>query len=89
MLSDRKRDQTTNFLLFIVFAIWGTLAAVFTIFDLEISQLFYNGDSIWGNIGADYGEIPGYILIFISVGILFGSLLKNKHQQKNYFRICG
>ncbi|GAG53699.1 unnamed protein product, partial [marine sediment metagenome] len=49
-----------------VIIIWVALAIIFGIFDLVISIAVVDKSSIWGNVGADYGEIPGYILIAIA-----------------------
>ncbi len=77
-----KSTSITTIMLFVIVAVWGIFAAVFGMFDLEISQLIVNQNSIWGNIGAEYGELPGFCLIIISISILFGSLFDNKHKQK-------
>ncbi len=82
-----KSTTLTTIMLFVIVALWGIFAAVFGIFDLEISHLFINRSSIWGNIGADYGELPGFCLICVSICILFGSLFDNKHKQKIPFFI--
>jgi membrane-associated phospholipid phosphatase len=77
-----SQNKLISILLLVIFAIWGVLAAVFGIYDLGISQLFVNQNSVWGIIGADYGEIPGFCLLLIAIGILIGSLFNNKHKQK-------
>lgn len=82
-----KGTTITIGMLFVIIALWGILAALFGIYDLEISHLFVNQTSIWGNIGVDYGELPGFCLIVISVSILLGSLFDNKHKQKIPFYI--
>ncbi|MHA1156522.1 MAG: phosphatase PAP2 family protein [Candidatus Heimdallarchaeota archaeon] len=85
MMSDNRRIKSTTLttiMLFVIVALWGIFAAVFGIYDLEISHLFVNQSSIWGNIGADYGELPGFSLICVSICILLGSLFENKRKQK-------
>ncbi len=84
MLRNWKIKSTTKtpIILFVIVAFWGIFAALFGMFDLEISQLFVNQNSIWGNIGAEFGELPGFCIIIISICILLGSLFESKHRQK-------
>ncbi len=46
------------------------LAIVFGIYDLQISILVVDKQSIWGIFISDYGEIPGMIVILSSIFIL-------------------
>ncbi len=61
---------------------WIILAVVFGLLDLEISNAIVNFDSVLGNFGADFGEAPGFALIGIAIAVLFGGLIKDRHQQK-------
>ncbi len=54
----------------LVIVTWVILAIVFGLFDLQISILCVNNQSIWAQFIADYGEIPGMIVIFSSILIL-------------------
>lgn len=68
--------------LIIIIIIWIVLAILFGIYDLEISIAIFNEQSNWGKFGADYGEVPGYILIAIALATLLGSYIKNIRKQK-------
>jgi membrane-associated phospholipid phosphatase len=48
-------------------ASWVALMIVSGFADLEISRAVVNRDSGWGNWGADFGEIPGYIAAALGV----------------------
>ena len=61
---------------------WIILAIIFGFTDVEISIAVVDEASIWGNFGAEYGEIPGYALIAIALATLLGSLLTNLILQK-------
>jgi membrane-associated phospholipid phosphatase len=62
--------------------LWIILAIIFGFFDLEISIIVVDENSNWGNFGADYGEIPGYSLIAISLATFLGGFIKNVYYQK-------
>lgn len=49
---------------------WVILAIIFGFFDLQISILFVDKQSLWGIFISDYGEIPGLIVILGSIFIL-------------------
>jgi membrane-associated phospholipid phosphatase len=66
----------------IALSTWVILAIIFGIYDLAISIAVVDKASIWGNFGADYGEIPGYVLIAIALATLLGSLFTNLKLQK-------
>jgi 2-methylaconitate cis-trans-isomerase PrpF len=53
-------------------SVWFVLAVVFGFTDLEISRAVVNESSNWGNFGADFGEVPGYALIAISLATFLG-----------------
>ncbi len=65
-----------------VIIVWVILAIIFGISDLVISIAVVDESSIWGNVGADHGETPGYILIAIALATLLGSLFTNLNMQK-------
>jgi membrane-associated phospholipid phosphatase len=66
----------------IVLLSWIILALIFGFYDLAISIAVVDEASIWGNFGAEYGEIPGYALIAIALATLLGSLFTNLKMQK-------
>ncbi len=66
----------------IALSTWVILAIIFGIYDLAISIAVVDEASIWGNFGADYGEVPGYVLIAIALATLLGSLFTNLKLQK-------
>lgn len=70
-------------LMILVVAIWIILASLFGIYDLQISIMLIDEQSNWGNFGADYGEVPGYILIAISLATFLGSYIKGVKRQKS------
>jgi membrane-associated phospholipid phosphatase len=63
-------------------SVWFVLAVVFGFTDLEISRAVVNESSNWGNFGADFGEVPGYALIAISLATFLGGFIKKLHYQK-------
>ncbi|MFX1234727.1 MAG: phosphatase PAP2 family protein [Promethearchaeota archaeon] len=69
-------------LMILIIVIWIFLAILFGIYDLEISTLVVDEQSNWGNFGADYGEVPGYILIAIALATFIGSYIRNIKKQK-------
>ena len=66
----------------VVVVIWVILGIIFGLSDLAISVAVFDEASIWGNLGADYGETPGYVLIAIALATLLGSLFTNLKLQK-------
>ncbi len=56
--------------LLIVIMSWVILATVFGFLDLQISILVVDKQAIWAQFIADYGEIPGMIVILSSILIL-------------------
>jgi membrane-associated phospholipid phosphatase len=71
-----------NLVLIFVVLLWIVLAIVFGIYDLQISIAFVDENSIWGNFGADYGEVPGYGLIAIALATYLGGFIPNIKKQK-------
>jgi len=72
----------------IIIVTWIILAIIFGFYDLEISMAVVNEGSVWGEFGADYGEIPGYALIAIALATFLGSFNKNLRLQKIPAYIC-
>ncbi|MHA2289081.1 MAG: phosphatase PAP2 family protein [Promethearchaeota archaeon] len=66
----------------LVLTIWIVLAVIFGFTDLAISISVVDKASLWGNFGAEYGEIPGYALIALALATLLGSLFTNLNLQK-------
>jgi len=61
---------------------WIILAVIFGFYDLAISIAVVDEASIWGDFGADIGEMPGYALIALALATLLGSLFTNLKLQK-------
>lgn len=51
-------------------AVWVTGMLVAGFADLRLSLAVVNQDSAWGQFGADYGELPGYVLALLATGLL-------------------
>ncbi len=75
-------DSLTTRLIIVVIVSWVILAIIFGFTDLYISIAIVDKESLWGNFGADFGETPGWALIFIAIAILIGSLMKDIKKQK-------
>lgn len=71
-----------NLLLICVILVWAILAIIFGIYDKQISIAFVDESSVWGNFGADYGEVPGYGLIAIALATYIGGYISNIKMQK-------
>ncbi|MFW9995958.1 MAG: phosphatase PAP2 family protein [Candidatus Odinarchaeota archaeon] len=54
-----------------VAACWIILALVFAIYDLQISIAIVDRHSSWAEFIADYGEVPGHLVTFLSLLIIF------------------
>lgn len=79
---EKTKWLSTGFLLVIIILTWIILAIIFGFYDLEISIAVVNEGSVWGEFGADYGELPGYALIAIALATFLGSFNKNLKFQK-------
>ena len=77
-----KLERPLKQLLILILICWIILAIIFGLTDLEISKALLNRESIWANIGKDFGEGPGYGLIAISIGILIGSRKDDLRKQR-------
>ena len=71
-----------NLLLIYVILVWIILAIIFGVYDLQISIAVVDENSVWGNFGADYGEMPGYGLIAVALATYLGGYIKNTKKQK-------
>jgi len=76
------KGSLINKLLLIIVISWIILAVIFGFTDLEISKAVVNESSLWGNFGADFGEVPGYVLITIALVVLIGGYNPNLRKQK-------
>jgi len=76
------KGSLINKLLLIIVISWIILAVIFGFTDLEISKAVVNKSSLWGNFGADFGEVPGYVLITIALVVLIGGYNPNLRKQK-------
>ncbi len=81
-MTDNTSKLNVKKLILIVIVIWVVLSIIFGLYDLAISIAVVDEASIWGNFGADYGEVPGYALIIIALATLLGSLFTNLKMQK-------
>ena len=80
---NRKFFKTPlGYLLITIIIVWVILALLFGIFDLNISIMVVDEDSLWGEFGAEYGEPPGYGLISIGLAVLIGGYIKDLKKQK-------
>ncbi|MHA2121481.1 MAG: phosphatase PAP2 family protein [Promethearchaeota archaeon] len=76
------RKSFANKLFLCIIWLWIILAVIFGFTDLEISIAVVDESSSWGNFGADFGEVPGYVLIAIALATFLGGFIKNLHYQK-------
>ena len=81
-MSEKTNWSMVSKLTLIVLVSWIILAIIFGIYDLNISIAVVDGNSDWGNFGADYGELPGYALIGIALATFLGGNVKNLKLQK-------
>jgi len=82
MLENFKQSAIGKLLLSIII-VWVILAIIFGFTDLAISKVVVDENSLWGIIGREYGEAPGYGLIAIALSALIGSYNDNLGKQKN------
>ncbi len=76
------KESLVDKLLIILVVSWVILAIIFGFKDLEISKAVVNDSSLWGNFGAEYGEVPGYALITIALSVLIGGYNPDLRKQK-------
>jgi membrane-associated phospholipid phosphatase len=69
-------------ILLIILIILGICAIIFGFYDLQISNAMVNETSQLAEFGRDYGELPGYGLIAVSILILSGGYFKTVKVQK-------
>ncbi len=75
-------NRNLKIILWFILISWVILAILFGIFDLQISIAVVNESSAWGIFGRNYGEAPGWGLIFICLAILIGNISQNIAKQK-------
>lgn len=76
------KESLVDKLLIILVVSWVILAIIFGITDLDISKAVVDENSLWGNFGAEYGEVPGYALIAIALSALIGGYDPDLRKQK-------
>lgn len=76
------KDSLINKLMILIIVSWIILAVVFGFTDLEISKAVVDENSVWGNFGEEFGEVPGYGLIAIALSVFIGSFNKDVKKQK-------
>jgi len=67
---------------FLSLTIFLLLLVIGTFYDLEISKLVVDKTQRWAKFIEDYGEMPGYIVIIISISLQISSM-KPKEDLKN------
>lgn len=72
----------TRTLLYILLIVWGVCAVIFAIWDLQISLILVDQNSIWARFIADYGEVPGTISIIIAL-FIFNRVRDKSDKRKN------
>ena len=70
-------------LLYGIIGLWMCLAIIFGFFDLEISKIavIYK-DSLWSELGDDYGNKFGNSLFYLAITILIGSIFNDIKMQR-------
>ncbi|MHA1993727.1 MAG: phosphatase PAP2 family protein [Candidatus Hodarchaeales archaeon] len=81
-----KNPREKRPILFLLFGIWILLALVFIFFDLPISIVLVDYNSHWAKFVTLYGEIPGHIVISISIFVLFANGGRNTKWSDNLVR---
>lgn len=56
-----------------IIACWGLLALIFAIWDLQISFVLVDRQAGWAQLVADYGEVPGNIVIIVALMVFYVS----------------
>ncbi len=64
------KSQQLRHLFIAIICIWALFAIILAFFDLPISIALVDYNSQWAETVASYGEIPGYILISISLTLI-------------------
>ena len=75
--------DSINKMLYGIIGLWLFFAIFFGFFDLEISKLavIYN-DSLWSELGDDYGNKFGNSLFYLAITILIGSIFNDIKMQR-------
>lgn len=66
------RQLKINILILMI--VWIILAAIFGVYDLEISKQLVNQSSIWAKFLENYGMIPGLLVILSGIYIYFSAI---------------
>ncbi len=69
--------------LLLLFSIWILLAVVLIFLDLPLSIFLVNTNSSWAKFVALYGEIPGHIVISISIFVLLSDRVTDPNWSQN------
>jgi membrane-associated phospholipid phosphatase len=65
-----------------ILIVWAICAIIFGYYDLQISNYVVNETSPLGEFGRDFGELPGYGLIAVSIIICVGCYFNSSKAQK-------
>ncbi len=76
-----KESIITKLIIFIVVS-WIILAIIFGFTDLEISKAVVDENSVLGNFGQEFGDMPGYGLIAIALSAFIGGFNDDVKKQK-------
>lgn len=71
--------KSTNKIIYISLSVWIILAGVFAFYDLEISKLIVDKNSIWAIFLENYGMIPGIFIIMSGVYTKYSSIKDENH----------
>jgi len=81
---DRKKVQFPDRLDIMVIVIWIVIAIIAAFNDLQISEHFVNYNSFLGQFTANYGTIPGYFLILVSLILLPHNIAREKWVNEGF-----
>ncbi|MFW9854980.1 MAG: phosphatase PAP2 family protein [Candidatus Thorarchaeota archaeon] len=71
-MSKAKMNSTIGKrLVYLLGACFGFLALIFAVWDLEISMALVDSEAVWARFIAEYGEIPGNIIIVLAIFAVF------------------
>lgn len=79
---DKLKKLMFDKVFLIILIIWAICAIIFGFFDLQISNAMVNETSSLAEFGRDYGELPGYGLITVSILTLSGCYFKSMKVQR-------
>ena len=64
------KSRQLQYLFFTTILVWALFATILIFLDLPISIALVDYNSPWANAVASYGEVPGYLLISISLTLI-------------------